>query len=335
MSDEIRYRGDSIRNPIFVLRDADIPRTFSYEEKNGIDRDGKTHETLIRTFSENPSIKYYPQSEEFSDVPETIIIDKTDLDFLLPEQVVPEEILAYFEIKSIRIALSADFVSSYWKDNTVSELAKAKQSTPISLRNGMSYYFVGEIKQANYCSAIQPFINYYTMDSERPLELYLSGDQLTNVSKVIFTFPNGIVKEAEIIEGDTFGTSGPIIYPNQVYRLENAEAARDPITAWFQQNAAFLSVLSYIGGGEIFFNTAPGESEKFPWKITSEKIDDMLNFELDLNKFRLIKNVFAYEWSLNNEYSLYSYTGDAQPIWIAILSTTAEQYGLVTGKMVF
>ena len=197
-----RFEGDDIRNPIYVLRDSDIPRAFNFPVETG----GATETSSSVS---NPSIKYYPYSEEFPDVPPILVIDAEDLRKLYPEEEISDNVLAYFVVKSIRINLIQEFVNEY--------ATGPFQFSIGAPGNGMGYYFVGQVEEAKYCSGA-PRIDYYTLNSERPLEVNLAGKNLERIEKVYFQYPNGVIKEAEIKEGNTDIIDKPIITVDDIWR---------------------------------------------------------------------------------------------------------------------
>ena len=317
-----RYKGDTLRNPILVTRDNQIPRNFNYNLP--VDEDT----TVFRSFSYNPSRKYYPESNEVPEVPKTIVIGKEDLDFLLSENV-PEEALAYFEIESIRTSLSYKFVLENYTSGF------GPEDPNIGL--GFAYYFVGQIKQANYCSINQPNIAYYAMDSERPLELNLSGDQLRNISKVTFTYPNGVVKEAEIMEGDIYGSSEPLVNKNQIYRsmaIPGIPTYEDEIEDWFFRNGYKLKTFSF---GEMSEGSEEGYSSNRPFFLDEGWIKTLQNDGIQLDRFQfagtspyrgilaLVYRLGASEISVSKfKYSISS----GKTIWIGMDTGDARKYNL-------
>lgn len=313
-----RYKGDTLRNPILVTADDQIPRDFRYSSLG---------EEL--SFSIQPSIKYYPESNEVPEVPKTIVIGKEDLNVLVPE-FVPEEALAYFEIQSIRTTLSYDFVLENYTSPS------GPEDRNIGL--GLAYYFVGQIKQANYCSINQPNIAYYTMNSERPLELNLSGDQLRNISKVTFTYPNGVVKEAEIIEGDIYESSDPLVNKNQIYRsmaIPGIPTYEDEIEDWFFRNGYKLETISF---GEMSEGSEEGYSSNRPFFLDEGWIETLQNDGIELDRFQfagavpwtgILSNLLYRLGASEISVSKFKYPiSSGKTIWIGMATRDARKYNL-------
>lgn len=332
----IRYKGDTLRNPILVTRRDLIPTNFRFLDSAG---------GGVETFQRLPQYIAIPP-----DVPPKIVIGKEDLDVLVEEAPVPQGALAYFEISSIAINFSYDFVLNYW-------WTEAGPPNP-NIGLGYAYYFVGTISRANYCSNYRPRIEYYTMNTENALELNLAGTELRNVSKVIFTFPNGVAKEARIIEGDIYDSSDPIINPSEIYRSmvmpeietyedePEDEPEVDVIEEWFKRNRDRLETITFE---QVASSDDGGYFSAMPFFVNQAWINRMNLDGIDLKKFRFYSTEYTTVDVVNNLLTLglvslfgdnrfsvtkYRYTPSTggRTIWLAMSTGDAIDNGLTTAR---
>ena len=282
-----RYDGDTIRNPLLVLRDENIPRRFTFRTGPP----GTPNST--QTFTKNPSEKFYPLSPEFPDVPMHIVIDAEDIRKLYPEEEIGDDVLAYFIISSIRMAPL---------------LEKVRDMNNADALRDLGYYFVGEVWAANYCGEnTEPFINEYYLNTSKPLEVHLGGRNLSeNVQKVIFEYPNGVIKEAKVIQGTessgflseaNSGDPQTIVTRDEIYRMRGSEAEekqylRDAIAQIINENrvgSIDMSILDEV--------TEPGKSGQPFYIDKKEVIDSLIRANVDL-KFKKMQVIGGTDASL-------------------------------------